>query len=284
MSALGLATGRGKAVRLGPLAVAGLRLSLAVTSAADLVAILAMTRDGVEASTLDPATREELEALTKLPLVVTMTMIEPYFKGAALVSEAWGRGGWPAVDGLFRRAPESTEQVLHPKEKLFDERDPPVRVRLPAQPPPLPGPSSATRLVDSNVMGELGWRIYFTTWKADDPEGTAAGWGGDRYWVWERGRRTVTVIATTWDSEAEAAQFAAAFEGTLVERFPRAVAGRGGEGAAGLAVAAEVGRTIIVERRGRDVDVIDGADETERASLRTALVAAARAPSTSRDR
>jgi hypothetical protein len=38
------------------------------------------------------------------------------------------------------------------------------------------------------------------------------------------------------------------------------------------------GRTVIVQRRGRDVDVIDGADPEDLPSLRAALSAAERAP------
>jgi hypothetical protein len=279
MNALELATGRGGQVHLGPLAVAGLRMAVAMTSAAEPATLVALTRAGQDPAKMDDDAREELDALTKLPLVVTMPMVEPYLKGASLVSDVWGAGGWAAVDGLFKHAPQSTEQVLHPGQKLLAGRDVPIRVRLPAQPPPLPGPPGATRLVESNVFGELGWRIYFKTWHLGDADTAAAGWGGDRYWVWERGRRVVTVLATTWDGEAEAARFAAAYEGTLSHRFPRAVAGQLTEGKGeGLRVLVAPGRSIVVERRGRDVDVIDGADDAERASLRAALAAATRTP------
>ena len=270
MFAHAFASGRGADIALGPFAVASVRMTLAALGAADTTALLGVMRAGP--GELDGETRRELETLDRLPPWVMLPLIEPYFRGAALVSEVWGRGGWPAVDRLYRSPPRSTEQVLHPTQKLLDAADAPVRIRLLAAPPPLP-PGRDTRLVETNVLGELGWRIYFVTWHVAAGDRAAAGWGGDRFWVWERGRRVVTAIATTWDTEADADEFAAAYEETLASRFPRAVA----SGSADAIVIAQAGGpTIEVARHGRDVDVIDGANEADRASLRRALRAAER--------
>jgi hypothetical protein len=278
MFAHALGAGAGEEMRLGPFAVAGLRMMLAMLSAADLVDLLAMSHQGHAAKELDAEERAEIEAIARLPLYLTLTMNEPYFKGAQLVSDVWAKGGWKAVDGLFRAPPQSTEQALHPREKLLGERDLPVSVRLPAQPPPLPPARGAPRLLETNVLGELGWRIYFKTWKVPGGEQAAAGWGGDRFWVWERGGRVVTVVATTWDDEPEAREFAEAYERSLTVRFPRAVAGSEARAPGALVLRAPNGRAVIVERRGRDVDVIDGADAEDLPSLRAALQAASREP------
>jgi hypothetical protein len=274
MLAHALGGGRGEAIRLGPFAVAGLRMTLAMLSAADLVDLLALSHQGRGSDQVDPEARAELEAIARLPLYLTLTMNEPYFKGAQLVSDVWAQGGWPAVDGLFRSPPQSTEQALHPREKLMGERDVPVRVRLPAQPPPLPPARGAPRLLETNVLGELGWRIYFKTWKVEGGDEAAAGWGGDRFWVWERAGRAVAVMATTWDDEAEAKQFADAYERSFVERFPRVSSGADERGARVLRISSS--RAVIVERNGRDVDVIDGADPEDLPSLRAALRGASR--------
>ncbi len=276
MFAHALGSGVGEEIRLGPFAVAGLRMTLAMLSAADLVEVLAMSHKGRAAKDLDADTRAELEAVARLPLYVTLTMNEPYFKGAELVSDAWASGGWPAVDGLFRHPPQSTEQALHPREKLLATRDAPVRVRLPAQPPPLPPAGGAPRLLETNVLGELGWRIYFKTWAVPAGDAAAAGWGGDRFWVWERGGRVVTLVATTWDDETEARDFVAAYEASLAARFPKGTVGASGGAGEGLLLRAPGGRELVVERHGRDVDVIDGARGEELASLRAALRAATR--------
>jgi hypothetical protein len=275
MFAHALGRGAGADIHLGPFAVAGLRMMVAMASAADLVELMAMSHRGSGAKALDEDTRAEIEAVARLPLYLTLTMSEPYFKGAQLVSDVWAAGGWPAVDGLFRQPPQSTEQALHPREKLLGERDRPVRVRLPASPPPLPPARGAPRLLETDVLGELGWRIYFKTWKIDGGDEAARGWGGDRFWVWERGGRLVTLVATTWDDEREAEEFARAYELSLPSRFPKATLSTA-DGA--LMLRAPKGRTVIVQRRGRDVDVIDGADPEDLPSLRAALTAAERAP------
>lgn len=258
MMAHGLGNGPPSERRLGSWAVAGLRMETRMLSAMDMLDLAASLRQGSSAEKLDPEARSELEALAKLPVVVTLPLFEPYFKGAELISEVWAAGGWPAVDALFRDPPDSTEQALHPAEKLLGHRDPPVRMHLA---PNVPGPVSAARSLGSEVVGELGWRVYFKTWRLPDPETAASGWGGDRYWSWAVGERTLTVTATTWDAQADAERFFAAYEATLANRFPRGTAT--GWGASGLRLEGADGTLVALVRRGSDVDIVTGARPSE---------------------
>ena len=95
-------------------------MTLTMLSAVDFVDVLALVRTGEEADKLDAEAKQSLDALAKLPPLVAVSMVDPYIRGAFLVSEAWARGGWPRVARLYREPPQSTEQVLHPIEKLFD--------------------------------------------------------------------------------------------------------------------------------------------------------------------
>ena len=53
------------------------------------------------------------------------------------------------------------------------------------------------------------------------PRGRSEGWGGDRYTVVKRKDGTLLAyLATTWDTEDDAKQFAAAYEASLAKRFP----------------------------------------------------------------
>ncbi len=131
MMAWKAAGGQGKNKHLGPLSVAGLRMGLAMVGAADMIELMASTRQGRSLAELAPEDREELDQLSKLPPMISLSLVEPYFKGAAFISEAWGRGGWEAVNDLYRHPPDSTEQILHFKEKFFDRRDPPVEFACP---------------------------------------------------------------------------------------------------------------------------------------------------------
>ncbi|MGB8293971.1 MAG: hypothetical protein WCG85_00940 [Polyangia bacterium] len=263
------ASGEGAAKQLGPLGVAGVRMAVALLGAADPIELLAATRRGRSAAELSPEERSELDQMTKLPPVISMALVEPYFKGAALVSEVWGRGGWDAVNDLYRHPPTSTEQILHTREKFLDHRDPPIAITLPAARPALHDAPTAT-----DVLGELGMRAYFKTWDFPSGDAAAAGWGGDRFWVWNRGGRFVVLWATRWDSESDAKKFLAAYLDTLEVRFPAARIEHAGQDAWRLI--RPQGDLLHTERRGRDVDVIAGAQTEDIPELRAVLSAVER--------
>jgi hypothetical protein len=275
MLARDLGHGGARTMHLGGLAVAGLRMNITMMAAADMLELLADIRQGRGAAALDEQTRSDLAVLERLPAIITMPLIEPYFKGAFFVSEVWARGGWRAVDALFRQPPQSTEQVLHPTEKFLLRRDPPILIKLAGAPAAAPAPRGG-RLMTSEVLGELGWRIYFRTCGHDDAEQAAAGWGGDRFWAWDQGGHVITATATTWDSDDDARRFRDAYEATLASRFPDAHAATA-DGAA-LRLERADGRVVSLERRGRDVDVIEGASADELPALRQLLRGATRRP------
>jgi hypothetical protein len=272
MMAWQISGGSGAERRLGPLMVAGLRMGIAMLAAADQAELVSALRQGGHLRDLDAADRRDMESLVNLPPAVMVPLVEPYLKGAQLVSEVWGRGGWAAVDDLFKRPPESTEQALHPVEKLLARRDPPVRLRLAADPPaPLAG---AARL-SSDVIGELGWRAYFKTWRHPAPEAAAAGWGGDRYWAWTQSGRPVVLTGTRWDSEPDARRFFAAYVATLARRFPAPDRTQRGSS---VRLRRPDGGLLAVVLRGRDVDIADGARPADLEALLAALASAERSP------
>jgi hypothetical protein len=256
MMAWQMGSGRGEKKSLGPFTVAGLRMAVTMLAAADLVELLSNVRSGQTANTLSADERVAIEAMAHMPSVIIVPMIEPYYKGALLVSDAWARGGWRAVDDLYRTPPESTEQVLHPVEKLLEARDPPVRISL-GESPLLTG----ARLLATDVLGELGMRVYFKTCKYIDGDSAAAGWGGDRYWSWELHGRHVVAIATRWDSLEAATRFFDAYSATLKQRFQQSPT----SGSAYLT--RPDGGKIAVVRRALDVDIVDGASAEDTAAL-----------------
>ena len=263
------ASGVGAGKQLGPLGVAGVRMAVAMLGAADPLELLAAARRGRSVAELSLQERGELDEMTRLPPLVSMPLIEPYFKGAALVSEVWGRGGWGAVGDLYRHPPASTEQILHAHEKFFDRRDPPILVSLPAARLGLAEPPMAT-----DVLGELGMRAYFKTWDFPTAEVAAAGWGGDRFWVWKRDGKFLVLWATRWDSENDAKRFLAAYLDTLEPRFPAVRIERAGPDTWRLL--RPEGDLLHIERRARDVDIIVGARLEEIADLRAVLLAVER--------
>jgi len=269
MLAWNSASGEGTKKRLGPLGVAGVRMAVAMLGAADLLELLATARRGRSLAELTPEDQRELDALTKLPPLISLPLIDPYFKGAAFVSEVWGRGGWAAVNDLYRNPPASTEQILHSSEKFFGHRDPPIVMTLPAARPALGEPPAATE-----VFGELGVRAYFKTWQYPSAEAAAAGWGGDRFWAWKRAAGFVVLWATRWDAESDAKKFLQAYLDTVEPRFPNAEIAAAGQDA--WRVRRPEGDLLRIERRGRDVDLIVGAQAGEIPDLRAVLLAVER--------
>jgi hypothetical protein len=97
----------------------------------------------------------------------------PYVEGVAFVREHLDRGGVQALDELFRRPPESSEQVIHPEK--YGGADVPVTVRF--RDGAFPGWHTAYE----DTGGEFVLRLWLDTQLVRDTATTAAGgWGGDR--------------------------------------------------------------------------------------------------------
>lgn len=196
----------------------------------------------------DEDMKKSMESIGELPPIIITPMIDSYMKGAVVSMRAYEAGGWKAVDALYKKPPTSTEQVLHPKEKLIGKREEPKKVTLPK----LPG----TELTQ-NVMGELQWGIVLQQWGNKNAGAAAAGWGGDRYAVMKDKDRVIGYLATTWDSEADAKEFAAAYVETVKARFPNADVTKPEAG-----MARDVGK-IFVRQVGNNVFIVDGADDVK---------------------
>jgi len=165
-----------------------------------------------------------LDELKKVPRYFVEQLLYVYLQGAMMVDYVKSRGGWKAVNRLYAHPPESTEQVLHP-EKLVGKRDSPVNVRLPELTERLP---SVWRLLEQDVLGELGIRTLLQVWldseAADDAvaQGAAAGWGGDRYYYLRDRTRDMDLLIwkIVWDSWDDASEFTVAYRTMLTTRFP----------------------------------------------------------------
>ena len=174
---------------------------------------------------LDP---EALEALNNAPAYLRETSLFPYQDGLALVQRLIADGGYDAVDAAFGDAPDSTEQVLHPNKYI--QREEPIKVRFPDRFPGGfagqvgPGWSEAVQ----DTLGELILRIWLTEHNVDAQVARAAvaGWGGDRLVLLRRDDGSLAVaLKTTWDSSADAAEFADA--AAIALAHPRFAGDRG---------------------------------------------------------
>ena len=183
-----------------------------------------------EIATEDPASTEE--GSTKRASYDQNSERFVYLDGARFVARLYRDGGWKAVNrALESDPPTSTEQILHPDVYLDKEKTAAVEL-------------DTERLLGEDheklAGGQLGEfdtsQILLKGAKADDDitrkeAATAAeGWDGGRYELWQAAKgdecgqpcvqRDVLVLAWSWDSSEEVAEFVALLPGYL-ERFQK---------------------------------------------------------------
>jgi len=147
--------------------------------------------------------------LNSMPDDLKETLLFPYEQGLTWVSDIHALGGWSAVDAAYAKPPDSTEQILH-----FDKwssHEAPIAVTIPASLPAKLGAGWTMPLTDT--FGELQFRIWLEqVGKVVETQAVAAaaGWGGDRIALVEKGSTFGIVLITKWDTPADAAEFDAA--------------------------------------------------------------------------
>lgn len=160
----------------------------------------------------------EGNALASAPSYMRDALLFPYQGGLPFVQAVYKHGGWTAVDQAYTAPPLSSEQILHP-EKYLEQPDPPIEVKIPEYPEELAG----WTLVRENVLGELDFRSWFRTFLPDaDADRAAAGWGGCRYQLWQKGGLSTFILNSRWDSTGDAWEARYALEMWLKYRFLQA--------------------------------------------------------------
>ncbi len=184
-------------------------------------------------------------SLREAPVILSETMIFPYLRGLIFCARLTNDGGWSALSDAYREPPLSTEQIIHP-EKYRAKLDRPTRIDLGTL-----ETGCGWHEVGRNVVGEMQLGVML---RRHGGKVAAAGWDGDRYAVFEGPNgRLGLVWLITWDSEADALEFAqgyARFQATKLETdLPPPEK---------LAEASRRGTVFALERRGADVAVVEG--------------------------
>jgi hypothetical protein len=162
----------------------------------------------------------------KAPAFLKETLIFPYLGGLGFVESIRKTQPWSKIDEVFKSPPESTEQILHPEKYASKEK--PVKVV------PAPLSSLAPRKeLRRDVLGELEWRIWFSSKLPEDiAEKAAAGWGGDRLVAYgdpaTPDAPPAIVELSSWDTETDAKEAEAAARKLLAKLAgkPEAAAGQ----------------------------------------------------------
>jgi len=134
-----------------------------------------------------------------------------YLDGYLFCLDVRRKGGQALLDSAFTTdPPRSSEQILHP-EKWHTRRDDPIVLLWPDLTSALPG----ARKLAEGQLGELGISIFLRQAAkgrsmSPRPEVAAAGWGGDRFAVYQKDGKRLLAWLTEWDTEADARELRAA--------------------------------------------------------------------------
>lgn len=194
------------------------------------------------------------EELDKAPRALRDTLLFPYQEGLIWTRTVYRYGGWADVSKAFSALPQSTEQILHPEKYFVHES--PVKVTL-------PDIASLLRLrgwrrLDTDVNGEWSTYLILDQFLKSSAESrrAAAGWGGDRYAVYENGRGDVLFVSLwAWDTERDAREFFDAYVKRTELRYP------GSQNVSSLPDSRFMRTSegaVLVEKSGKRVLVLEG--------------------------
>ncbi len=221
----------------------------------DLTKLGSLTEKMLADSSPEDASRYPM--LAGAPAVLREGLQFPYIYGAGFVQEVLKSGSWRAVDKSYSRLPASTEQIMHPER--FITRDDPVKVDIAELAGSL-GPG--WKRVDADVNGEFGYQIALREFIGKAAVKAAAGWGGDRYLLYENTKSGATMLAqyTVWDSTTDAAEFFDAYSERTEKRYN---VNRSSEATEQKRVYSTAEGLVSIELRGSDVVIIEGAQDSQ---------------------
>ena len=158
------------------------------------------------------------EQYDQAPRALRESLLFPYEEGLEWAEQVYKRGGWDMVSQAFSKLPQSSEQILH-AEKYFSY-EAPQKVTLPEFRNFL-GPS--WKRIDYDVNGEWGCYLILNEFlnNATEAKQAAAGWGGDRFALYETEKPGEVFIAqlTAWDTPSDAKEFFDAYARRIMKRY-----------------------------------------------------------------
>jgi hypothetical protein len=207
------------------------------------------------------------EQINKAPAAIRESLLFPYEQGSEWVKILHRRGGWTLISKAYTDLPQSTEQILH-AEKYF-AREAPVKVELADIHTAL---GSGWKRIDYDVNGEWGCYLVLNEYLKTGAASAAAGWGGDRFAVYEESKTGQVLITqmTVWDTDEDAREFFDAYAARTSSRYTGASEVKASANAAGAQTKGWItqrdGR-VLLELRGKRVLILEGVPEKADAKM-----------------
>ena len=145
------------------------------------------------------------------PPVLRDSLIFQYTDGTRFVGTAYERGGWNAVNALYRNPPVSTRQIIDPA-LYFEHPSPPLKIAVAGWQQELPH----WRKAAENTYGALLLRVILTHNSQNPVDGSLwRAWRGDRMVVLQNGRDTTVIWMIAMSDEVRSAALAQAYDAIL---------------------------------------------------------------------
>jgi hypothetical protein len=164
----------------------------------------------------------ELAGLASPYPILARSLQMPYADGTATVARLVQRSGWGAIDELYKKLPETTEQMLH-LDKLL-AREPAIPAKMDSGALAALAATAGLAFVWHDNLGEAALLAMLAeTGEARPARRAAAGWGGDHFVAFDSadadaGAAPPLVAAiTVWDTAQDAKEFETAFRSYLAE-------------------------------------------------------------------
>jgi hypothetical protein len=210
----------------------------------------------------------------RTPSFFARQALSQYELGLTFVERKLDEGGMDELSRAYVRKPgergslpESTEQLMWPRKMRAGSVDRPIPIAR-IEGPLITMPEAG--LLSTNVFGALAFRHWFETVRGPLEAATVAdGWGGDRWDLFDDAGASVLLWRTTWDSEEDARQFFDAYSAAVPRRYGERAKRAGDEEAFVFEIPAAPqeerfirtlrAEHLVIERRGRDVLIVEGA-------------------------
>jgi len=149
------------------------------------------------------------------PEGLSVPLLFQYSDGVRFVAEAYHRGGWSAVDALYRNPPQSSHQILHPA-LYFDSSAPAPRIELAGY----EGIMSGWKKADDDTYGELLLRVILerNLGKQSSEVGLASRWIADRMIILQESRGVNVIWMLAFSDAQTASHFTVVYQ-TLLDRL-----------------------------------------------------------------
>jgi len=151
------------------------------------------------------------------PLYMRLTLVFPYARGMLFQNAVCQRDGQEGFAEVFRRAPLSTQQIIHPEDYFSNVK--PTQPELPDAHPP----RGYKGLVDGE-LGELEHAVLLEQFAGKQAaEEIAPHWRGCNFELREnkKARRVVLLYAVEWDSEESGRRYFAAYREALEKKWQK---------------------------------------------------------------